>query len=303
MYLMFIPILVFVAVVMVGAAALTGRAARQRRLRQRLREAQSPASPVPRKRDGQWLRRGLDRIGKLVSSRGPSSSLQEELAKAGYHGHEAASLYLGAKVVLFAAGLIGMTLLVLPLSAASMQKVLWVIGGATPLSFIPNLLVRLRRNRRQAEVRCHLPDSLDLLEICVSSGMGLDMAWNAVTDEIRGVSELVADEMTLTNTEMHLGASRADALRHMAERTGASELSSFVAVLVQSERFGTSISDAVKAFARSMREERSQRAEETAEKLAIKLLFPLVFFIFPALFGVMVGPAGIQLYEYFGGLS
>ena len=113
------------------------------------------------------------------------------------------------------------------------------------------------------------------------------------------MSAPLADEMALTNLELHLGGSRAVAMRHMAKRTGVDDITSFVAVLVQSERFGTSIGEAVRTFAESMREERSLRAQEAAEKMAVKLLIPLVLFIFPALFAVLVGPAGIQIVHTF----
>jgi tight adherence protein C len=127
--------------------------------------------------------------------------------------------------------------------------------------------------------------------------MGLDMGWNAVADESRRVSDTLADEMALTNLEMHLGANRTSAMRHMVERTGVDELGSLVAVLVQSERFGTSITEALRTFAKSMREIRSQRAQECAEKMAVKLIFPMVLFIFPVTFIVVGGPAAMKLLE------
>ena len=145
-----------------------------------------------------------------------------------------------------------------------------------------------------------MPDAIDLLEICVSSGMGLDMAWNSVAHEIRRVSSILADEMALTNLEIHLGADRADAMRHTSDRTGADEMASLASVLVQSERFGTSIADALRTYATSMREQRSQRAEEAAEKMAVKLLIPMVVFIFPTILVVTAGPAGVKLTALFG---
>jgi tight adherence protein C len=176
-----------------------------------------------------------------------------------------------------------------------------IIALVAMFTLLPNIVVLVRRSQRTGEVRRNLPDAIDLLEICVSSGMGLDMAWNAVCDEIRGVSPILADEMALSNLEMHLGAPRADALRNMARRTGVDDLSSLVATLVQSERFGTSISQALRIYADALRAERSQRAEESAEKLAIKLLFPMVLFIFPCMFVVILGPAGIRIKEMFLG--
>jgi tight adherence protein C len=131
--------------------------------------------------------------------------------------------------------------------------------------------------------------------------MGLDSAWNAVSEEVRGVSKALADEMALTSLQLRLGASRSVAMRTMAERTAVDEIGSLVAVLVQSERFGTSISDALRTFAGSMRERRSQNAAESAEKTAVKLLFPMVLFIFPAVFVVTAGPAAITIYKLISG--
>jgi tight adherence protein C len=176
-----------------------------------------------------------------------------------------------------------------------------IVAVLSTFALLPNVLVTLRRRRRTANVRGHLPDAIDLLEICVSSGMGMDMAWNSVCEEFRGVSTILADEMALSNLEMHLGARRADAMRNMAKRTGVEDISSMVATLVQSERFGTSISQALRTYAEAMRAERSARAEEQAEKLAIKLLFPMVVFIFPCMFIVILGPAGIRIQQMFLG--
>jgi tight adherence protein C len=176
-----------------------------------------------------------------------------------------------------------------------------IVASLAGFALLPNVLVTIRKKRRTADVRSHLPDAIDLLEICVSSGMGLDTAWNAVCDEFRGVSTVLADEMALSNLEMHLGAPRADAMRNMARRTGVEDIGSMVATLVQSEKFGTSVSQALRTYADAMRTERSQRAEEAAEKLAVLLLFPMVMFIFPCMFIVILGPAGVKIREMFAG--
>src|SRR5690606_7064279 len=123
-----------------------------------------------------------------------------------------------------------------------------VIGAAWTVSLLPSLYVDIRRRARATEIQHHLPEAVDLLEICVTAGMGLDMAWNAVSDEIRRVSPTLADEMALANLEMHLGADRAVAMRHMAERTNSNDINALVGTLVQSERFGTPISDALRVF-------------------------------------------------------
>ena len=292
-----VPGLAFLAVMCVGGAALTLRQSRRQVIEKRLFRSEPPSLDTATAPARRGLSQTLAALGKWGTSGEPSVQLQEEMAKAGYHDRTAASIYLGAKILLMIVGVVVLSALLLPTKLSLAARILLIVIGAAVMSFVPNLTVQARRNKRRQDVRQHLPDALDLLEICVSSGMGIDTAWNAVADEMRGVSVTLADEMALANLEIHLGASRAVAMRHMAQRTGEGELDSLVAVLVQSERFGTSVSDALRTYAESMREHRSQRAQEAAEKMAVKLLLPMVMFIFPAVMIVMAGPAVLQLLE------
>ncbi|HZL99404.1 MAG TPA: type II secretion system F family protein, partial [Planctomycetota bacterium] len=248
--------------------------------------------------EGPRLIRTVFRLGEAVSKGRTSRNLREEMASAGFHSQSAAAVYMGTKLILLVGGAIVLCVLIIPSDKSFAGKLAMIIFGSALLFFIPNIVVRQRRDRRRAEVKKMLPDAVDMLEICVSAGMGIDAAWTAVGDEIRRVSPTFADEMELTNLEVSLGVPRAVAMRHMADRTGAEDLSSLVALLVQSERFGAGIIEALTTFAKTMRETRGQRAEEAAEKMAVKLLFPMVMFIFPALILVMVGPAIIQLSEH-----
>ena len=300
-----IPVLIFVAVMALGGAIIAAIAAWRAPVQARLDELELGTSNNPdRTVEASGAVRFAGQVGGAVSSGKASATLKAELAQAGYHGESAVLVFLGAKVVLLVTGLLLLLFLVLPLlpSTMALQTRLFIIfGGAAILFFLPNLFLRLQRSRRRMEVRHHLADVIDLLEISVSAGMGLDTSWNSVAEEIRAVSSTLADEMALTNLETYLGSPRADAMRHMAERTGAEEIASLVSVLVQSDQFGTSISDALKTFATTMREERSQRAEESAEKMPVKLLFPLAFFIFPAVIIVMCGPAIIKWKDIMAG--
>jgi tight adherence protein C len=217
-------------------------------------------------------------------------------------GRGAAAVYLGTKMLLFAAGFAGATVAVLPLEMDPSQKLLLMaLGGGVPF-FLPNMVLRFQERRRREEIRQYLPDAVDLLEICVSSGIGLDMAWNMVAGEIHSVSPVLGNAMDLSNFEIHLGASRTEAMRNMATRTGAEQLASLAAILVQSERFGTSVAAALQEFAGWMREERHLTAEEKAEKLPTKLIFPMAFFIFPAILVLAMGPAVIHISRTFGGM-
>jgi tight adherence protein C len=302
-----IPILVFFSVMALGGAILVIRNWRRRRLDARLYgEAQSSgvfgdaggggaAVSSPR------FISTVEHIGRAVSAGKTEAGLREWLASAGYYEDSASTIYVGAQLVL---GLLALTVGgagAFSFDLPMLLRICIIVAVLSSFALLPNLVVTLRRRRRTAEVRRNLPDAIDLLEICVSSGMGLDMAWNAVSDEFRGVSGILADEMALSNLEMHLGAQRADALRNMAKRTGVEDLSSLVGTLVQSERFGTSVSQALRTYADAMRTERSQRAEEAAEKLTIKLLFPMVLFIFPCMFIVILCPAGLRMVDMFRG--
>lgn len=297
-----ISLLAGVSAVSLGGAGLLAARRRldARRTRERALTGAEAAGQAGADESSRHLLSGVERLGSRVSGGQASRTLREQLAAAGWHHQRAAAIYLGAKMTLLGLGLLGVGLPLAALGVSAEVALGAAVFAGALLSFLPNVAVSLRRAARRREMDLHLPDAVDLLEICVSSGMGLDAAWTAVADEIRGVSDLFADEMELATLEISLGVSRADALRHMAARTGVEDLSSLVALLVQAERLGASIADALTTFARSLREIRSQRAEENAERMSVKLMFPMVMFIFPTLMLVMVGPAVIQLVSVIG---
>ncbi len=291
-----IPILAGLATIAIGGAVLLIKLARRAPMRERLRSLQEQDSAsAPLSAKSARLHGIAETIGTAISKGQSSRTLQQQLSQAGYHHPNAATLYIGIKAMLFVAG--AAPALLLPIASQPHMKMLFAAMLGALLFFIPNIIVTQRREQRRGEIRRHLPDAIDLLEICASSGMGLDTSWNSVSEEVRSVSSTLADEMALTTLEIHLGAARAIAMRNMAQRTGADELSSLVAVLVQSERFGTSIRDALRTYATALRESRSQRAQESAEKMAVKLIFPMVVFIFPAVVMVMAGPGFMMLYK------
>jgi len=299
-YEILIPLLALVAVTATGGALLARRARTAAAMRVRIADSGEQvvaSSALP----ARGMARSIERAATAVSFGSPSAKLREQLARAGYYAANAGSVFLGLKTLIFLTSAAGLTAIVLPMGFAPAPTMTMVFCAAALSSFIPNIVVRARRASRANNMRQHLPDALDLLEICVSSGLGLDAAWNSVSDEVRGVSTALADEMALTSLQLRLGGSRSVAMRNMAERTGVDEVASLVAALVQSERFGTSISDALRVFAGSMRERRSMNAAEAAEKTAVKLLFPMVLFIFPAVFVVTVGPAAVQIYKMISG--
>jgi tight adherence protein C len=297
---MLIGIFVFVAVVFVGVTLLAAREKRRKAATAKKLDTRHPAGVALPPFKQSRLVRFVEQVGNYVSHGRASTNLWEQLIRAGYMSRAAPAIYTGVKMVLFLVGLIATALLVLPLDIIPAKKSLLIsLGGVLPF-FLPNLVVRMQEQKRRDEIRRFLPDAVDLLEICVASGIGLDMAWNMVAEEIHRVSSVLGNAMDLSNFEMHLGASRTQAMRNMATRTGAEQLSSLAAILVQSERFGTSVATALKEFADWMRDERHFRAEEEAEKLPMKLLFPMALFIFPAIMVVALGPAMIHISRVFG---
>lgn len=298
-----IPGLTFLAIVTIGASILMSRTQRRKTLETRMRDsalivAGTTATASDKKKSG--FLRLVEKIGNLTSHGRTSTNLWEELFRAGYYSKAAPAVYTGIKMLLFVLGLGCMAILVVPMERHFTTKITLIFLGGVFLFFVPNVLLRIRLRKRHDEISQHLPEAVDLLEICVSSGIGLGMAWNIVADEIQHVSPTLASAMTLTNFEIHLGVSRIDAMRHMADRTGVDQLSSLAATLVQTERFGTSISTALREFAISMREERFFTVEEKAEKMAVKLIIPMVLFIFPAVLITVAGPAVVAIYKTMG---
>lgn len=297
-----VGVLSFIAVMFIGIAVLFFLDRRRKATMDRLRTTGSATVPPTAAVGPSRMLSFVEKVGNVVSHGNASPSLWEQLIQAGHLSKGAPAVYTGVKIVLFLLGIVVTAFLAIPGEYSMLKKVEMISIGGAVMFFIPNLVVIYQKRKRQEEVQHHLPDVVDLLEISVSSGVGLDMAWNLVADEIDDVSPVLGTAMDMSNFEMHLGASRTEALRNMSVRTGAEQLSSLAAILVQSERFGTSMALALREFARSMREERRMNAEEKAEKMAVKLIGPMVLFIFPTIIIVMVGPAIVNIAEFFLGL-
>jgi tight adherence protein C len=295
-----IPILAFMAVILIGSSFIVSRTEKKRVIEERLRDkvALGLQKLETRKRTG--FIPFIEKLGNLASHGNPSTTLWEQLTRAGYYHSTATAVYTGIKLFLFVTGLVACSFLVMPLGFSLSSKITMVFVGGVLLFFVPNIVVLIKLRKRHNEIKQHMPVMIDLLEICVSSGIALDMAWNIVCDEIRHVSSVLSNSMSLASFEMHLGSSRIEAMRNMASRTGVDELSSLAAILIQTDRFGTSIADTLKIFAESMRQERSFSAQEAAEKMAVKLLIPMILFFFPAVLIVAVGPAIINITRSLG---
>lgn len=179
-------------------------------------------------------------------------------------------------------------------------KLTYVVVCAAGGYYLPDMFIRSRTARRLQEMRQSLPDLIDLLVICTESGLGMDAAINRVARDAAGNSVVLAEEFHLTALEIRAGAGRTSALKNMALRTNLEDLNGFVSMLVQADKFGTSLAESLRIQSDLMRVKRMQRAEEVAAKVPVKMLMPLVFFIFPALLIVLIGPAILQMGQVFG---
>lgn len=220
-----------------------------------------------------------------------------QLINAGYRSPKAPILFLGVKllsavVMVCLVAAIPVTLLEFP---SLSQRIFYSVWAAAFGYYAPVLWLRMAINSRKDSLQRAIPDALDLMVVCVEAGLGLDQAMGRVGEEIKRTHPILSDELNLLAFELRTGVVRQDALKNFARRTDLEEVRNLVAMLVQTDRFGTSIGQALRVHADAMRTTRRLKAEEMAAKLPVKLLFPLLFFIFPSMFIVLIGPAAIQM--------
>ena len=236
------------------------------------------------------------KLGTLVPSAPKDSTvMSRRLMRAGFRGPNALKMLYGSKVIL--ALLLPVAALVTTAKSDSdpSNKVLFVVASFAAGFFGPNEYVRRRAGRRQKHILRGLPNALDLMVVCVESGLGLDQAIVQVAKELQFAHPEISEEFSLMNLEMKAGKRRADALRNLADRTGVEEVKKLVAVLVQADRFGTSVAQSLRGHSEFLRVQTRQHAEEKAAKLGVKLVFPIFFCILPSLFVVTVGPVIVRI--------
>jgi tight adherence protein C len=227
------------------------------------------------------------------------SVLRTRFFTAGLRHPSAPVLYFAAKTALAAAvPLVMMIVFAVGNTQMSGNSTLfWLLLVASFGYYLPNILLAKRIQHRQRDIFESFPDALDLMTVCVEAGLAMDAALLRVADEIGLKSPVLSDELHLVTLELRAGLPKERALRNLALRTGVEDVDALVAMLIQAERFGTSIADSLRVQSDQLRTRRRQRAEEAAAKIALKLLFPLIFFIFPSLLVVLMGPAFIQIYR------
>jgi tight adherence protein C len=238
----------------------------------------------------------LKRLGNAApKSASETSKLQQRLVSAGYRNSEAIVVFFGIRigVALAAFGLFSSPLLMKP--DLSLALIACLLGYV-----LPGMVLARLAKARQHRIRMGLPDALDLLVVSVEAGLGLDQAILRVADEMGFAHPELCADLRLINLELRAGKARAEALQNLADRTGVDDVSSLVAMLIQTDKFGTSLAQSLRVHSDTMRTKRRQRAEEAAAKTGVKMVFPLVFCIFPAIWVVSIGPAVIKFIETLG---
>jgi tight adherence protein C len=290
-------LLVFVVVVAVALLALYLFAPDA--LRTRLNGQLSEHPRQQGEGQGNWIERialvaqPLTRLS-LPEEGWEQSPLRTRFITAGWRHPSAPTLYFAAKTMLA---------LLVPAAAALLAagpvpqnaRLLLLLGAAAAGYYLPNAVLARTASRRQRDIFEHLPDALDLLTVCVEAGLSLERALVRVAAEIHIKSTALAQELQLTLMEMRAGFSKEKALRNLALRSGVEDMDTLVAMLIQSQRFGTSMGNSLRVHADNLRAKRRMVAEEAAAKIALKLLFPLIFCIFPTLMLVLLGPAALQM--------
>jgi tight adherence protein C len=289
--ILLLPLLAFVFVsLLIAACAMVLAPAHGGAIERRLDEiAGRPDAPARETVSYERIVNALKRVGRMApQSPSEMGKLQRKLVTAGYRSKEALVVFLGLRA---GCALAAFAITSMILGASSL---LFAIGAAAVGYLVPSMALGRKAKKRQHRIRLSLPDALDLLVVSVEAGLGLDQAIQRVGEELTTAHPDLSGELRMVNFELRAGTARSEALHNLAERTGVDDLSSLVAMLVQTDRFGTSVAQSLRVHSDTLRVKRRQRAEEAAAKTGVKMVFPLVFCIFPAIWVVTIGPAAIS---------
>jgi tight adherence protein C len=305
-----LPLLVFGGVVMGIWAVLSVISERNSRMQDRLkRHGGRPASlaelesPTATKK-GERFSAITDLAKNIADPMMPKTELEQSelkirLANAGFRSESAAAVYSGIRLASLGIFFVISLAVVLPSNDTMMTKLKYVVAITGIGFYLPAMILWWIRSKRQQEIFLTLPDALDLMVVCVESGLGLDAAMRRVCEEMKDHAKVLGEEISLANFQLQMGRPKREVLHDLGVRTGVDDVRSLAAILIQADRFGSSVAQALRVQSESMRVRRRQIAEEKAAKTAVQMLFPLILFIFPAIFVVLVGPAAIQIIEGF----
>jgi tight adherence protein C len=289
---MFLPLLAFVfGTLLITAAAMLFMPRRASAIERRLEELTLDTGAQEERRPRY---QSLVSLFKRVGEKAPRSpkelgTLRLRLVQAGYRRDEALTIFFGIRVT-FALVMFS----VLSTSVFARPNLTLALGGLGFGYLIPGMVLARKAKARAHRIRLSLADMLDLLVVSVEAGLGLDQAIARVGAELNFAYPELSDELKLINLELRAGKARSEALRNLADRTGVDDLSSLVTMLIQTDKFGTSVAQSLRVYSETLRTKRRQRAEEAAAKTGVKMVFPLVFCIFPAIWVVTIGPAAIR---------
>jgi tight adherence protein C len=288
---MMLPLLAFVfGTVMVAAAAYAFMPSRTVAIDRRLEELTMGREPEEEKPRFQGFIAAMKRLGeKAPKSPRELGSLRLRLVQAGYRREEALTIFFGIRIA-FAFALFAL----FASSIVFKPNLALALGGLGLGYILPGMVLARLAKRRAHRIRLSLADMLDLLVVSVEAGLGLDQALQRVGQELAFAYPELSDELRLINLELRAGKARPEALRNLADRTGVDDLSSLVTMLIQTDKFGTSVAQSLRVYSETLRTKRRQRAEEAAAKTGVKMVFPLVLCIFPSIWVVTIGPAAIR---------
>ena len=301
-----LPLAVFGAIAAMAWLALQWVSGRKSRSEERLDEMRDPLAR--RRREESSTVKKSDAMTKVLERATPAlakplqpknerdaGKLKKRLSYAGFRGEAAPTIFLGLKFVGLVGGFVfggGTMLIMYGVTLSALFRTVFIAGG---MFYLPDILLFLLARRRKEAIFFGLPDALDLLVVCVEAGLGLDQAMRKVAEEMKKSYRVLADEFGLCNLQLQMGRSRNEVLAELGARSGVDDLRSLASIIIQADRFGSSIAQALRVQSDTMRTRRRQIAEEKAAKTAVKLIFPLVLFIFPGIFVVLVGPAAITM--------
>jgi len=283
---------------------------RDRAITRKLSELEQIASQrtLAQKRKRQTKREQLEvwveTLGERVSpDEAKLGKTRSRLITAGFRDPKAVPLFYGMRVIAPIASTLLYVLLLAPALELSGFRYMFFMVVATGFGYLMvNGFLSRRIRLRQKELQKALPDTLDMLVVCVEAGLGLNQAMVRVSDEVEHISAVMSEELQILNLEIRAGTPREEALRHLGERTEVKDIKGLVSMLIQTDRFGTSIAQALRVHSDDLRVKRRQRAEEAAAKTTIKLVIPLAIFVFPAMFVVILGPAILAIMDTFGNM-
>jgi tight adherence protein C len=300
---------VLISLLFISALVYHNRSSKERKLKKRVRENSGTAnssefSQIPNDPEDGIMKKiesYLTVVGQQVLPEKSEDFTRTKMKflKAGLRGARVPTVYWGIKCLLVGLSVVSFCVLRMTIfKILNMPTSLLIIVFLAFFSFyLPDIWLQMKIQRRKEKILEGLPDALDLLVVCVEAGMGIDSAFQRVGREIELSNKTLSDELKFLNLELRAGKSRQEALRNLSTRIDLEELRSLVTLLIQTDRFGTSVVQALRVYSDSFRTARFQRAEEIAAKLPVKLVFPCILFIFPSLFVAILGPACIRIYQ------